>query len=244
MGDVMGSKTLNRKHKTLRRKAPGEAAKPKELGGVDEEITAAPEKALADATFGGLLEEQVKKENRKIPILVEICLRVVEEKGLQVPGIYRMSGNISGIQKLRQGFNTDVTKIKWDDPSFADIHVITGALKQYLRELQDPITTFAKYGDFIAAGKIQDPQERAAKIKEIYVTLPEANKAVLVALVAHLRRVARFVEVNKMDAANLSVIFGPTLIRQKTENLENLLNLGFQNAVVETMITQCNQIFL
>jgi hypothetical protein len=38
-----------------------------------------------------------------------------------------------------------------DDEQWADINVITGILKLYLRELQNPLLTFERYTSFIEA---------------------------------------------------------------------------------------------
>ncbi|ELK26536.1 Rho GTPase-activating protein 15 [Myotis davidii] len=49
-------------------------------------------------------------------------------KGLDVDGIYRVSGNLATIQKLRFIVNQE-EKLNLDDSQWEDIHVVTGALK-------------------------------------------------------------------------------------------------------------------
>jgi hypothetical protein len=69
-----------------------------------------------DLVFGGLLELTVKTENRKIPVVIEQCISQVEQRGMDLVGIYRLSGNAATIQKLRFLYNesnhpnTDKTK--------------------------------------------------------------------------------------------------------------------------------------
>lgn len=44
--------------------------------------------------------------------------------------------------------HTDPTAVKLEN---FPIHAITGVLKQWLRELPEPLMTFAQYGDFLRA---------------------------------------------------------------------------------------------
>lgn len=46
--------------------------------------------------------------------------------------------------------NTD-EKVSLADSKWEDIHVTTGALKMFFRELPEPLFTFAFFNDFIAA---------------------------------------------------------------------------------------------
>ena len=94
---------------------------------------------------------QIAKEKRNIPMIVEQCVKRVEEKGMDSVGIYRLSGNASTIQKLRLLYNEDPKKIDLSDEDWSDINVVTGTLKLYFRELKSPLMTFEKYDAFIAA---------------------------------------------------------------------------------------------
>ena len=57
--------------------------------------------------------------------------------GLDVDGIYRVSGNLATIQKLRCIVNQE-EKLNLDDSRWEDIHVVTGALKMFFWELPEP----------------------------------------------------------------------------------------------------------
>ena len=47
-----------------------------------------------------------------------------------------------------------VAGINVRDPRWSDIHVFSGALKLYLRDLPEPIFTYQMYSDFIKAGSM------------------------------------------------------------------------------------------
>jgi hypothetical protein len=59
-----------------------------------------------EACFGGRLVDQVAKQQRPIPYIVETCVREVEASGLQSEGIYRLSGNAADVQRLKALFNS------------------------------------------------------------------------------------------------------------------------------------------
>jgi len=81
-----------------------------------------------------------------VPTLVVYCCKWVTENLLDVQGVFRISAVKDDI---------DALKVKLDRGSkcdFADIdnpHLVSGILKTFLRELPDPLLTFAKYDDFI-----------------------------------------------------------------------------------------------
>ncbi|TRY97493.1 hypothetical protein DNTS_021201, partial [Danionella cerebrum] len=71
-------------------------------------------------------------------------------KGLETDGIYRVSGNLAVIQKLR--FLVDQEEeLDLGDSQWEDIHVITGALKMFFRELPEPLFPFRFFNSFVEA---------------------------------------------------------------------------------------------
>ncbi len=50
-----------------------------------------------------------------VPMLVEICCAIVEEKGLSVTGIYRIPGNTAGVTYLQDELNRGVEAVNLED---------------------------------------------------------------------------------------------------------------------------------
>ena len=50
-------------------------------------------------------------------------------------------------------------------------------------------------------------------------------------------------ETNLMTAANLGVVFGPTLLRPKEETVASIMDIKFCNEVVENLIENCDIFF-
>uniref|UniRef100_A0A8C2X7A4 Rho GTPase activating protein 42a n=1 Tax=Cyclopterus lumpus TaxID=8103 RepID=A0A8C2X7A4_CYCLU len=66
--------------------------------------------------------------------------------------------------------------------------------------------------------------------------LPEKNRAMLDILTNHLLMVSSHSDQNLMTVSNLGMIFGPTLMRSQEETVAAMMNIKFQNIVVEIII--------
>ena len=55
--------------------------------------------------FGISLEELFRRDGTAVPMVVYQCIQAVELFGLEVEGIYRMSGNSNHVNKLRSMFD-------------------------------------------------------------------------------------------------------------------------------------------
>lgn len=96
--------------------------------------------------------------------------------------------------------------------------------------------TYELHGDFIVPAKSGSPESRANAIHFLVHKLPEKNKEMLDILVKHLTNVSNHSKQNLMTVANLGVVFGPTLMRPQEETVAAIMDLKFQNIVVEILI--------
>ncbi|KAM6918696.1 unconventional myosin-IXb-like [Xenentodon cancila] len=145
-----------------------------------------------------------------VPKVVELLLMHVELNGLYTEGIYRKSGSACRARELHQILETDPEEVCLDN---YPIHTITGLVKRWLRELPDPLMTFALYNDFLHAVELP---EKADSIKAVYQKideLPPANYSTLERLIFHLVRVAKEEEHNKMSPSSLAIVFAPCILR-------------------------------
>lgn len=58
----------------------------------------------------------------------------------------------------------------------------------------------------------------------------------------HTHRVSTQSQLNLMTVSNLGVIFGPTLMRSQEETVAAMMNIKFQNIVVEILIENFNKV--
>ncbi|XP_016119658.1 rho GTPase-activating protein 10-like, partial [Sinocyclocheilus grahami] len=82
------------------------------------------------------------------------------------------------------------------------------------------------------------PESRVQAIHCLVHKLPERNRLVLSLVTKHLANVAANSKQNLMTVANLGVVFGPTLMRPQEETVAAIMDLKFQNIVVEILIEQ------
>jgi hypothetical protein len=85
---------------------------------------------------------------------VKKCIEVLENRGLEEQGMYRVVGVTSKVNKL---LNMGLDRRKsdklssLDDPQEWETKTITSALKSYLRNLPEPLMTYKYHNGFIAA---------------------------------------------------------------------------------------------
>ncbi|KAL1272238.1 hypothetical protein QQF64_028100, partial [Cirrhinus molitorella] len=159
---------------------------------------------IKDQVFGCGLELLCEREKSSVPQFVRKCTDAVERRGLETDGIYRVSGNLAVIQKLRFAVNHEraVTtdgrylfpedlvqeRLDLDDPQWEDIHVITGALKLFFRELPEPLVPYGFFHDVVEAVKIPDYLEKVDRLKLLVISMPPPNQHTLRHMIQHLRR--------------------------------------------------------
>ncbi|XP_077339721.1 rho GTPase-activating protein 9 isoform X2 [Lithobates pipiens] len=216
---------------------------------------------IKDQVFGCRLDALCLREHSTVPKFVRLCIEAVNERGLDVDGIYRVSGNLSIIQKLRfivdreRAVTTDgrylfpeqlsqEEKLDLNDSEWDDIHVITGALKMFFRELPEPLIPFSMFDEFVSAVQIPDLSERIQTMKNLVGNLPEPNYDTLKYILCHLNSVRDQCEKNRMTTQNIGIVFGPTLMRPEKEQFANIAaNMVYQNQAVEHFLTYHEELF-
>ncbi|XP_028905370.1 LOW QUALITY PROTEIN: rho GTPase-activating protein 23 [Ornithorhynchus anatinus] len=200
---------------------------------------------VAPRAFGVRLEEcQPAAENKHVPLIVEACCRVVEDKGLENLGIYRVPGNNAVVASLQEQLNKGAAEINPQDERWQDLNVISSLLKSFFRKLPEPLFTDDKYSDFIEANRLGDARERMKTLRKLIRDLPGHYYETLKFLVGHLRTIADHSEKNKMEPRNLALVFGPTLVRTSEDNMTDMVtHMPDRYKIVETLIQHSNWFF-
>uniref|UniRef100_A0A8C1YLG1 Rho GTPase-activating protein 26 n=1 Tax=Cyprinus carpio TaxID=7962 RepID=A0A8C1YLG1_CYPCA len=140
---------------------------------------------------------------------------LLADGGIDEQGLYRIVGVSSRVQKLlslamdpKTCADVELDSTEWE------IKTITSAIKHYLRY----------------------QSARVAEIHSIVHRLPEKNRQMLELLMKHLAKVASHHQQNLMTVANLGVVFGPTLLRPQEETVAAIMDIKFQNIVIEILI--------
>ncbi|XP_051553158.1 rho GTPase-activating protein 12-like isoform X2 [Myxocyprinus asiaticus] len=197
---------------------------------------------IKDVVFGSSLSSLCQRENSTVPHFVWMCIEHVEKNGLRVDGLYRVSGNLAIIQKLRFAVNHD-EKVDLGDSKWDDIHVTTGALKMFFRELPEPLFTYAFFNNFISAIKMPDYKQKVQAVMDIMKQLPLPNHDTIQVLFKHLKKVIQHVNENRMTTQSVAIVFGPTLLRPETETANMAVHMVYQNQIVELVLMEYEIIF-
>lgn len=99
--------------------------------------------------FGLPLVKLYERDGLAVPMVVYQCIQAVDLFGLGVEGIYRQSGSVNHINKLKQMFDTDSSNPALDfrnpENFYHDVNSVTGLLKQFFRDLPDPLLTMEQH---------------------------------------------------------------------------------------------------
>lgn len=197
---------------------------------------------IKDQVFGCHLATLCQRENSTVPNFVRMCIEALEKRGLDADGLYRVSGNLSTIQKLRFAVNQE-EKLNLDDSQWEDIHVVTGALKMFFRELSEPLFPRSFFEQFVEAIRIQDSDLQVKTMRNLVKQLPSPNRDTMKTLFEHLRKIVINASTNLMSTQSLGIVFGPTLLRPENDTGSMAVCMVYQNQIVELMITKFEDIF-
>ncbi|EPS26662.1 hypothetical protein POX_g09036 [Penicillium oxalicum] len=203
----------------------------------------APNLPPLNPVFGVPLNDLYERDKTAVPLLVYQCFQAVELFGLETEGIYRLSGSANHINHLKALFDNDASSVDFTSPEhfFHDVNSVAGLVKQFFRELPDPLFTSEYYSDFIDAARIDDDTQRRDQCHALINNLPDAHYATLRAVILHLNKVQEHYTSNRMNAGNLAICFGPTLMGANSGG--NIADAGWQVRVIETILNNTFQIF-
>ncbi|KAF4520925.1 hypothetical protein B566_EDAN008900, partial [Ephemera danica] len=167
------------------------------------------------ATIGVPLEDcPMSSISEYVPFLVDLCTNIVEERGLDVIGIYRVPGNNAAVAFLTESVNKGLDETSLQDPRWNDVNVISSLLKSFFRRLPDSLFTSELYPLFMVSDRLEDPNARFRRIRKLH---------------SHS---------NKMEARNLAIVFGPTLMRASEDNMVAMVtDMPHQCRIVESLIS-------
>ncbi|VDO62244.1 unnamed protein product [Heligmosomoides polygyrus] len=177
-----------------------------------------------------------------VPLLVQLCVSVVEANGLDTVGIYRIPGNTAAVNALKetlgQGLDSmTLENLDLGDPRWRDVNVVSSFLKMFLRKLPEPLLTDKLYPFFIDANRISSHHNRMHKLRNLLRKLPRHHYATLRYLINHLYEITKNSQVNKMETRNLALMFGPSIVRPSDDNMATMVtHMSDQCKIIETLI--------
>lgn len=167
-----------------------------------------------EPVFGCTLSNLCAREKAHVPKFVKQCIEAIEKRDLKSDGIYRVCGNLSHVQKIRFQVNQDNYSGLWAEE---DVHVLTGLLKMFFREMKEPLLPCRLFESLISAVTIKDKKSKLSQVSKLVHELPPCHYETLKTLLQHLLRVKELSGENRMHIQNLAIVFGPTLMWAEAE---------------------------
>ncbi|KAK5852805.1 hypothetical protein PBY51_006644 [Eleginops maclovinus] len=163
-----------------------------------------------------------------LPKPVTEVLVWLRKRGPSTEGVFRKTCNNKKMLDIREQLNSGVEVDMESQP----VVLLVGLLKSFLKELPGSLLVSELYDKWMAALDNEDSQQKALETKSVVDELPGPNKLLLQYLLCVLHHILGSADTNKMDAHNLAVCIGPTLLqldgtpldeqKEKTEKVTKL----------------------
>eukprot|EP01126_Amoeba_proteus_P066921 TRINITY_DN9772_c0_g1_i2.p1 TRINITY_DN9772_c0_g1~~TRINITY_DN9772_c0_g1_i2.p1 ORF type:complete len:568 (-),score=123.45 TRINITY_DN9772_c0_g1_i2:74-1555(-) len=198
---------------------------------------------LENQMFGVALEVVMTypmNMNLDVPVIFSDAIQCISNHGGQVQGIFRLSGSRMRVNEMielyNQGQRVDLEK--------EDLHDVTCILKQYLRELPDPLFTLDLYPKWLLSYDSKDWANTLKRMKSLLETLPSLNYNILNRLFHLLHRISNQAEITKMNSTNLAIVWTPNLLKNPTETLQSAISEStITNQIVSYFISYYHHLF-
>ncbi|KAM4541155.1 rho GTPase-activating protein 11A isoform 2-T2 [Fundulus diaphanus] len=169
--------------------------------------------------------------------LVDACMTLIAN--VETEGLFRKSGSVVRLKELRAKLDAGEECLPTARPCD-----VAGLVKQFFRELPEPILPTELQGAFFKAQQLTSEEERTSATMLLSCVLPDRNICVLRHFFDFLHNVSQRSAENKMDSGNLSVILAPNLLHSGdgTEkiNANTEKRLKLQAAIVHCFIENAN----
>ncbi|XP_018409695.1 PREDICTED: rho GTPase-activating protein 11A [Nanorana parkeri] len=178
-------------------------------------------------------------EYGNIPMfLVNVCNYL--ESHAHTEGLFRKSGSVVR-QKLLK------TKLDGGDNDLSDTPPcdVAGILKQFFRELPEPILPADFQDALCKAQQLGSDEEKTSATMLISCLMPERAVSILRYFFNFLQNVSMRSDTNRMDSSNLAVIFAPNLLQtggSEKISASTEKKLRVQAAIVRILIDQAANI--
>ncbi|XP_078118113.1 rho GTPase-activating protein 6 isoform X3 [Sander vitreus] len=180
---------------------------------------------------------------RQVPRVVDLCCQHLEKHGLQTVGIFRVGSSKKRVRQLRMEFDQGWA-VQLDEEH--SVHDVAALLKEFLRDMPDPLLTRELYTAFINT-MLLDYSNQESAIQLLIFLLPPCNSDTLQRLLCLLSTVAAHakdgldndghtITGNKMTSLNLATIFGPNLLHKQKNSDKEFSVQSFARAEESTAI--------
>ncbi|XP_074517483.1 rho GTPase-activating protein 11A isoform X3 [Sebastes fasciatus] len=137
--------------------------------------------------------------------LVDACMILLAH--IDTEGLFRKSGSVVRLKALRARLDTGEECLSTALPCD-----VAGLVKQFFRELPEPVLPAELQEAFLKAQQLPTEEDRTSATMLLSCVLPDKNLSTLRHFFDFLQNVSKRSAENKMDSSNLSVILAPNIL--------------------------------
>ncbi|KAF2073396.1 hypothetical protein CYY_005309 [Polysphondylium violaceum] len=190
------------------------------------------------SVFGVELEEIMDHQKKTFPnleipwILIEFVKTLSKLNAFKTNGIFTISPSHQMVQQEKQRINEGGSL-----DSITDVHLLATLLKHWLRDLPNPLISYAIYDEII------ESPEKAWSILE--TGIPLLHRKVLIYILEFLVTFIQpeFTYISKIDMHELATLIAPVLIRpsESKDPEKALVNSHKEIQLLESLLGDCNE---
>eukprot|EP01103_Thecamoeba_quadrilineata_P012303 TRINITY_DN3139_c0_g1_i1.p1 TRINITY_DN3139_c0_g1~~TRINITY_DN3139_c0_g1_i1.p1 ORF type:complete len:378 (+),score=62.45 TRINITY_DN3139_c0_g1_i1:46-1179(+) len=185
--------------------------------------------------------------SHQVPILVVACVQRLH-LDITTEGLFRVSGEGSRVSRLREAWEmggnlSDLSALLLHDSP----HNVAALLVQYLIFLPEPLIPTKYYWEFLRLGRktasgTYTQADQVQRGQRLIRKIPTEHRILLRYLLGFLVAISGQEASNRMSARNLSLVFGPVIMRWP-KNVKDITLLKIQANVIEVLIVRFEQMF-
>uniref|UniRef100_A0A8C6TV22 Si:ch211-122h15.4 n=1 Tax=Neogobius melanostomus TaxID=47308 RepID=A0A8C6TV22_9GOBI len=157
--------------------------------------------------FGKPLSKVCSEEGSPPKAILEM-LMLLRKHGPSTEGVFRKSCNNKKMLEVREQLDSGAEVQLEEQP----VVLLVGLLKSFLKELPGSLLDMRLYDKWMSTLEQEDLQPRAEALQRVLDEMPRPNVYLLQHLLCVLHHIQEKSHTNMMDAHNLAVCIGPTLL--------------------------------
>ncbi|CAF1123406.1 unnamed protein product [Adineta ricciae] len=163
------------------------------------------------------LSRCVQSSESGVPLFMEKCIQYIEEYGLSVEGLYRVSGYKNQVELV-------INKLT-EDPT-CDLHslqvpasAVATALKDMMRKLDEPLLSLELFEECQNLTIDQLREQDFIPLRKVFIRTSELKYRTIKFIFKHLHFVSQHAASTHMDSSNLAVLWWPNLFQPQFPDL-------------------------
>ncbi|CAM4768497.1 unnamed protein product [Rotaria magnacalcarata] len=163
------------------------------------------------------LNRCIQSTESGVPLFIEKCIQFIEEYGLAIEGLYRVSGFKNQVELV-------INKLT-EDPSYdlRLLHVpasaVATALKDMMRKLDEPLLSLELFDECQNLTIDQLREQNFMLLRKAFSRTSELKYRTIKFIFKHLHFVSQHAASTHMDSSNLAVLWWPNLFQPQFRDL-------------------------